>query len=92
MVGGEMVDRRAGQMSTDDGMTSRLIAAARRFGVELVRHGSFVGMRGPGLGRVPPELWDLLGRNEGTLRQTLPQTPTPYQARLRVRWPAAPST
>jgi hypothetical protein len=58
-----------------------LLVQLQAYGVEPVRHGRFLGLRGRAVGQVPPELWDLLRSNERALNQTVPQTPTPYQQR-----------
>jgi hypothetical protein len=50
-------------------------------GVEPVRHGTFLGLRGPHLSRVPQWLWDQLDRHEAALLPLLRNTKPPYRRR-----------
>jgi hypothetical protein len=52
-------------------------------GLEVVRHGRFLGLRGRGVERVPAAVWAYLDRHEASLLRRLTPEPTPYQARRR---------
>jgi hypothetical protein len=58
-----------------------LLLACDALGVEPVRHGDFIGLRGPAISRGPPEVWELLTRHEAALRQRLRAEETPFRAR-----------
>jgi hypothetical protein len=61
-----------------------LIVELQALGLEPVRHGRFIGLRGRGVGRVSPALWDELHRLRPQLLRHLRSEPTPYQRRQRV--------
>jgi hypothetical protein len=50
-------------------------------GVEPVRHGGFIGLRGPGLDRLPPSVWVALCRETPLLRRMLKSEPGPFRQR-----------
>jgi hypothetical protein len=50
-------------------------------GLEVVRHGDFVGLRGNNLSRVPVSVWQALTRCSRQLAALLPDSATPFQSR-----------
>jgi hypothetical protein len=58
-----------------------LVLRLDELGIEPVRHGSFVGLKGPGLGRLPQAVWDGLHAHEAALRRLLPDSATPFRQR-----------
>jgi hypothetical protein len=71
-------------MSTSDGV-NRFISslAARR--LQLIRHGSFIGVRGSNLRRVPVEVWEGIRRLKPQLLSILPDSPSPFKQRRTRR-------
>jgi hypothetical protein len=57
-----------------------LVIALDDLGVEVVRHGGFVSLRGL-LSKVPPHLWGAIDANEEALVRLLANRPTPYRQR-----------
>jgi hypothetical protein len=58
-----------------------LLLDLEAFGVEPVRHGQFLGLRGRAVGKVPVALWDLLERCQPQLLRHLKNEPTRYRQR-----------
>jgi hypothetical protein len=58
-----------------------LLAELRTYGVEPVRHGGFVGLRGQAVGQVPDPLWAALRREAPLLRRLVRPEPTPFAVR-----------
>jgi hypothetical protein len=49
-------------------------------GIEPTRHGQFVGYRN--IRRMPAHLWGQVEQHEQALLESLPDSPTPFEARL----------
>jgi hypothetical protein len=58
-----------------------LLVQLQAYGVEPVRHGGFVGLRGQAAGQVPGDVWDQFQRRRPLLLQHLKDEPTPFQRR-----------
>jgi hypothetical protein len=60
-----------------------LLVQLQTYNVWPVRHGSFVGLKGSAVGRVPTELWDLFEQCRPQLLRLLKSEPAPYRRRAR---------
>jgi hypothetical protein len=51
------------------------------FHCRLIRHGDFIAVTGANVGKIPPCLWDTIGRHEHRLRVLLRDSPPPGRGR-----------
>jgi hypothetical protein len=58
-----------------------LLVQLQAYGVEPVRHGRFLGLKGRAVGQVPGAVWDALRRHRPQLLRHLQPEPTPFEAR-----------
>jgi hypothetical protein len=61
-----------------------LLVALQAYGCEVVRYGSFIGLRGRAVSQVPGPLWDELARLQPALVRHLKNEPVPFRRRQRV--------
>jgi hypothetical protein len=58
-----------------------ILCCLRSLKVRIVRHRTFVGLRGEGVRRVPPVLWNAIDFCHPEWMEILPSEPGPFQAR-----------
>jgi hypothetical protein len=63
----------------------RLLVQLDEMGVEPVRQGGHLGLRGSCLSAVPQRLWDQLDEHKPLLLRVLPNTPAPFRQRQEGR-------
>jgi hypothetical protein len=74
------------QRNRDEGQGARrgvlgLLLELDARGIELTRHGGFIGVKGPGVHLLPEQLWADLDEHEGALLGLPRNTPTPFRQR-----------